>query len=92
MKASDLTGDVVLGPGDAVVQQPAARTQLVLQEFEVGRVVLHADVFGQPDRGDRVESGLRYVPVVQVPDLGEMLQSFVDDGLLAPFGLLPRTA
>jgi len=54
----------IVRPGDAVVQQPPAGLQLPVQEREVGRQVLLADVFGQPDGADRVEAGVGDVPVV----------------------------
>src|SRR5580693_1181829 len=71
-----------IGPGDAVVEQPAARLELAVQEGEVARQVVLADVLGQPDRAHRVESGLGYVAVVEVPDLGQPGQPGLGDGLL----------
>ena len=76
-------------PGDRVVQQAAAGAQSVLQGPEIRGVVLDPDVFGQADRGNRVEPAFRNIPVIQVPNFGNVLQTFVDDRFLAPFGLLP---
>ncbi len=53
-------------------------------------VVLHADVLGQPDRGDRVEVALLDVAVVHVPDLGEVVEPLLLDPLLRPRRLLAR--
>ena len=78
----------VVRPGDAVVQQPASDLQLPEQEREVGRQVLLADVFGQADRADRVEAGLRHVAVVQVAHLGEPGQPLPLDRRLGPGSLL----
>jgi hypothetical protein len=78
----------VVGPGDAVVEQPPAGLQLAEQEREVGREVLLADVLGQADGADRVEAGLGHVAVVQVPHLGQARQALALDGGLAPGGLL----
>ena len=78
----------VVRPGDAVVQQPPAGPQLPEQEREVGRQVRLADVLGQADRADRVQAGLRHVPVIQVPDLGEPGQARPLDRGLRPRGLL----
>ena len=61
---------------------------LRLEEPEIRRVVLHADVLGQPDRGDRVESGLADVAVVAVADLGQVGQALLGDRVLRPLGLL----
>ena len=79
---------VVARSGDAVVQQPSARNQLVLDEREVRGVLRDADVLGEPDRADRVEPGVADVAVVGVPNLGELLQPFAHDGGLPPLGLL----
>ena len=80
----------VVGPGDAVIEQQCAGAHLGLQEPEVRRVVLHADVLGQADRGHRVEPRLGDVAVVAVADLGEIGQPFVGDRLLRPRRLLGR--
>src|SRR5262249_30052572 len=40
----------VLRPGDAVVEQQPTVAHLRLQEAEVRRIVVHANVFRQPDR------------------------------------------
>ena len=80
----------VVGTGDAVVEQHAAGAQLALDEVEVGRVVAHPDVLGQPDRGDGVEPGLAHVAVVGVTHLGQVLQTLTTDRLLGPAGLLGR--
>ncbi len=77
-----------VGPGDAVVEQPAAGLELAVQEAEVPRQPGLADVLGQPDGADRVEPGLRHVPVVEVADFGELRQAGLGDGLARPFGLL----
>ena len=76
--------------GDAVVEQPALQAQAVAQEREVRRVVLHPDVLGQPDRGDRVEAGLGDLAVVAVPHLGEVVEAHLLDPLLRPRRLLAR--
>jgi hypothetical protein len=81
-------GPGVVGPGDAVVEEPAAGVQLAEQVCEVGREVVLAHVFGQPDRADRVEARLEHVAVVQVAHLGEPGQPFPLDGGLGPGGLL----
>ena len=78
----------VVGPGDAVVEQQRAGAHLRLQEAEVRRVVVHADVLGQPDRRHRVEAGLGDVAVVAVTHLGEVGQALLGDGLLRPRRLL----
>ena len=80
----------VVRPGDAVVEQPPARHQLVAQEPEVRRVAVDPDVLGQPDRAHGVEGGLLHVAVVEVPHLGEMVEPLFLDLLLRPLGLLPR--
>ena len=64
--------------------------ELVADEAEVRRVVLHADVLGQPDRGDRVEAGLLDVAVVHEPHLGEVVEPLLLDRLLRPRRLLAR--
>src|ERR1022692_4204932 len=74
----------VVRPGDAVVQQPAARHQLAVQELEVARQLRLADVLGQADRADRVEATLSDLPVVQMPHLGPVLQSGFLDRPLCP--------
>ncbi len=78
----------VVRPGDAVVQQPAARVELAVQEAEVAGKLGLADVLGEPDRADRVEPGLADLAVVQVPDLGEVVKARLLDGPLRPHGLL----
>ena len=83
-------GVAVVDPGDAVVEQPPPVTQPVAQEAEVGRVVLHADVLGQPDRADRVEAGLADLAVVAVPHLRGAGQPLLRDGLGGPRRLLLR--
>ena len=80
----------VVGPGDAVVEQPPAVTQPAAQEPEVRRVVLDADVLGQPDRADRVEAHLAHVAVVAVPHLRGTAEPLLGDGLAGPRGLLLR--
>ena len=77
-----------VGTGDAVVQQPPLRLQLAVQEREVAGQLGLADVLGQPDRADRVEAGLRHVPVVEVPHLGQVRQAPLLDGPLRPQRLL----
>ena len=47
-------------------------------------------MLGQPDRGHRVEAGLRDVAVVAVADLGEIGQALVGDRVLRPHRLLLR--
>jgi hypothetical protein len=59
-------GDVpVVRPGDAVVEEPSARTGLPVQEIEVVRVVGHPDVFGETDRAiaSKSSSGTSRCPV-----------------------------
>ncbi len=85
-----LGGAGVVRPGDAVVEEQAAVAQLVLDEAEVERVVVHTDVLGEPDRGHRVELALHDVAVVAVPDLGELAEPLLGDLLLRPGGLLGR--
>ena len=81
---------LVVGPGDAVVEQQPARAQPGLQEAEVRRIVAHADVLEQPDRRHRIEVALGDVAVVAVAHLGQVAQSLVGDRLLRPRRLLPR--
>ncbi len=78
----------VVVAGDAVVEQQSSGAHLRLQEAEVRRVVVHADVLGQTDRGHRVETGLSHVAVVAVTDLAEIGQALLDDRLLRPLRLL----
>ena len=78
----------VLGPGDAVVEQQCAVAHLGLEEAEVRRIVLYANVFGQPDGGDRVEAALPDVAVVGVTYLGQIGEALFGDRLLRPGGLL----
>ena len=80
----------VVRPGDAVVEQHAARAQPVADPGEVGRVVAHPDVLGEPDRRHGVEAGLGDVAVVGVPHLGEVGQPLVGDRLARPQRLLAR--
>ncbi len=80
----------VVRPGDAVVEQPAARLQLAEQEREVTRELALADVLGQADGADRVEPGFWHVPVVEVAHLRQIGQPVADDGLLRPRRLLRR--
>ena len=44
----------------------------------------------QPDRGHRVEAGLRHVAVVAIADLGQVGQALVGDPVLPPRRLLLR--
>src|SRR5215467_9430260 len=78
----------VVWPGDAVVQQSAARAELAVEEAEVLRKLRLADVLCQPDRTDRVEPALADLAVVQVPDLGTILKARLLDGALRPDCLL----
>ena len=69
--------------------RPCGRSRSSMKR-EVRRVVLHADVLGEPDRGDRVEVALLDVPVVHEPDLGEVVEPLLLDPLLRPRRLLAR--
>ena len=71
-----------------MIEQPALRPQLAEQEGEVPGQLRLADVLGQPDGADRVEPGLGNVPVVQVPDLGQLGQPRFLDRPLRPGCLL----
>src|SRR6266446_2673349 len=84
----DPRGPAVVRPGDAVIQQPAARIELAVKETEVAGKLRFADVLGQPDRADRVEAGLGDLAVVQMPHLGEVLKARLLDRPLGPQGLL----
>src|ERR1035441_3326785 len=61
---------LVVGTGDAVVQQPALGPELAVEEAEVAGQLSLADALGQADRADGIEAGLGPAAVVQVPDLG----------------------
>src|SRR5260221_359504 len=86
----DPRGAAVVRPGDAVIQQPAARIELAVKETEVAGKLRLADVLGEPDRTDRVEAGLGDLAVVQMPHLGEVLKARLLDRPLGPQGLLLR--
>ena len=81
-------GLVVVGAGDAVIQQPSLRLELPEQERKIRGQLCLADVLGQPDRADRVELGLGHVTVIQVADLGQVGEAFSLDRLLGPQRLL----
>src|SRR6478752_4958365 len=83
-------GRLVVRARDAVVEQAAPGLEVVVDPAEVRRVVLHPDVLGEADRGDRVEAGLLDVAVVHEPDLGEVVEPLLLDRLLRPRRLLAR--
>ena len=51
---------------------------------------MHANVFRQPDRRNRVEARFAHVAVVAVANLGQIGQPLFGDRLLSPGGLLLR--
>src|SRR5258708_12650184 len=84
----DSRGPAVVRPGDAVIQQPAARVELAVEETEVTGKLRLADVLGQPDRADRVEAGLGDLAVVQMPNLAQPLKPPLLNPPLSPSCLL----
>src|SRR5215469_4759933 len=84
----DACGPGVVWAGDAVIEQPAPRHQLGVQEREVVGKMRLADVLRQADRADRVEVGLDHVPVVEVADFREVRQTTFLDSALRPRRLL----
>src|SRR5690606_15784137 len=75
---------VVIGSGDAVVEEEPARAETGLQELEVVEVVAHADVFKQADGRNGVETVLGDISVVAVANFGIMLQALGRDSPLRP--------
>ncbi|CAB4919555.1 unannotated protein [freshwater metagenome] len=85
-----MAGFGITRPGDGVVEHPALWLELAEGEIEIGRVVLAANVLGQPNRRDRIEIGFRDIAIVAEPDLGTTGQALRLDSLLAPLGLMGR--
>ena len=83
-------GRLVVVAGDAVIEQQTAGAQLRLEEAEIGRVIPDADVLGQSDRRNGVESHLANVAVVGVPHFGQLREPFVGDRLCRPLRLFGR--
>ena len=79
---------VVIRVGDVVVQHQTADLELAVHELEEVIVVLHADVLDDADGGDGIKAFFHDIAVVHEADLGQILQAFFLDLLLAPLGLL----
>ena len=82
---------VGIGGGDAVLQGQAARLEQAVDDLEVGRQVLQADMLEHADRADPVvDLGSGDVAVVGQPDLDPILQARLPDPLAGELELVLR--